>query len=368
MKIAFVHDYLNQYGGAERVLQLLCSLFPRAPIYTTLYDKHATGGVFEGREIRTSFLQKMPGVKKYHHLFSFLMPLAVEQFDTSAFDVVLSVSSSFAKGIITKPNTRHICYCLTPPRFLWDDSQKYVNEFRLPSLLKAAAQPLISYLRIWDRQASLRPDEFVAISGFVRDRIKKYYGRQSPVLYPPVNTAKFAPVAADAIGDYFLMAGRLVSYKKFDLAVLVFNQLGWPLKIVGQGIELTRLQKMAGPNIEFLGLVDDARLADLYARCRALVFPQEEDFGIVPLEAMASGRPVIAYRGGGAVETVVDRVTGLFFDEQTEDSLSGALKRFDGMRFHPELCRAQAEKFDISVFKKKILEALVFGKNTLSHV
>lgn len=356
MKIAFVHDYLNQYGGAERVLQVLCSLFPRAPIYTTVYDPDATGGVFEGRTIRTSFLQNMPLVKRYHHAFSFLMPLAVEQFDPSAFDVVFSISSSFAKGVVTKPHTRHVCYCLTPPRFLWDDSHRFVNEFRYPSFVKKAIPPMLSYLRMWDSQAAKRVDEFVAISNFVKDRIKKYYGRTADVLYPPVNTARFAP--AQKPGDYFLMVGRIVSYKKFDLAIRVFNALGLPLKIAGAGIEADRLKKLAGKNVEFLGLVQDDILAGLYAGAKALVFPQEEDFGIVPLEAMASGRPVIAFRGGGAVETVIPGTTGLFFEEQTERSLFQALGRFKEMEFDPRACRIQAEKFDISVFQKHILEIL----------
>lgn len=356
MKIALVHDYLNQYGGAERVLQVLCALFPNAPIYTTVYDAAATGHVFDDRVIRTSFLQNIPLVRTNHRLFSFLMPLAVEQFDLSPFDVVLSVSSSFAKGIITKPGTRHVCYCLTPSRFLWDDSQKFLEEFRYPFPVRALIPPFLSYLRIWDKEASVRPDTFLAISDFVRQRIQKYYGRQASVLYPPVAVRKF--FIADTPYEYFLMVGRMVPYKKFDMAVRVFNELGWPLKIVGAGPELTRLQNMAKANVEFLGLVDDARLADLYAHARAVVFPQEEDFGIVPLEAMASGRPVIAYRGGGALETIVEGVTGTFFDEQTEASLARALAHFDAMHYDPLACRSRANEFDVSVFQEKILEAV----------
>ncbi len=356
MKIALVHDYLNQYGGAERVLQVLCAMFPRAPIYTTVYDREATGGVFEGRVIRTSFLQNVPFVKRYHHAFSFLMPLAVEQFDTSAFDVVLSVSHSFAKGIITKPHTRHVCYCLTPPRYLWDDAHKYVQEFRFPSVLKKLVPPFLSYLRVWDREASLRPDRLIAISHFVRERVSKYYGRTADVIYPPIAVEKFH--VSQETDDYFLMVGRLVSYKKFDMAIRAFNALRLPLKIVGDGIEQKHLRDIAEPNVEFLGLVDDQRLARLYARSRAVVFPQEEDFGLVPLEAMASGRPVIAYRGGGALETVLDGVTGLFFDEQTEESLAGALIRFRDEDFDPRVCRAHAEKFDVGMFREKMSHEL----------
>ncbi len=352
MKIALIHDYLNQYGGAERVLQVLCEMFPRAPIYTVLYDPQATRGVFERREIRTSFLQNLPGSRRYHHALSFLMPLAVEQFDLSAFDVVFSISHSFAKGIITKPDTNHVCYCLTPPRYLWDDSHKYVQEFQYSSFIKKIVPPFLSYLRIWDRGASLRSDKIIGISNFVKERILKYYGRNAQVIYPPIDIERFS--IASWVDDYFLMVGRLVTYKKFDLAVRVFNNLGWPLKIIGIGVELERLKKMARPNIQFLGQVDDAQLAHLYSHARALVFPQEEDFGLVPLEAMASGRPIVAYRGGGALETIVEGKTGVFFDEQNEESLELALKNFDHTYFNPEDCRDRAREFDVSIFREKI--------------
>jgi glycosyltransferase involved in cell wall biosynthesis len=351
MKIALVHDYLNQYGGAERVLQVLCAMFPQAPIYTAVYDEVTTGGVFKGRDIRTSFLQNIPGARRFHHAFSFLMPIAFEQFDFSSYDVVLSISSSFGKGIITKPATRHICYCLTPPRYLWDDAQKYVQEFRYPALLQRLIPPFLSYLRVWDKEASLRPDIFVAISQFVQERITKYYGRESPVLYPPVNAAKFR--VTDRVGDYFLMVGRLVSYKKFDVAIRVFNDLGWPLKIVGTGIEMAHLKEIAKPNIEFMGAVTDDELAKLYAGTQALIFPQEEDFGIVPLEAMASGRPVIAYRGGGAVETIIEGSTGIFFNEQNEDLLRQSIEAFDPTQFSSTACRARALEFDIVRFQEQ---------------
>lgn len=353
MKIALVHEYLNQFGGAERVLQVLCAMFPDAPIYTLFYDREATGRVFEDREIRTSFLQNIPFIKKYHRFFPLLMPLAVEQFDFSDFDVVLSVSSSFAKGIITKPSTRHICYCLTPPRFLWDGSQKFVEDFNYPGFIKKTLPPLITYLRIWDREASFRVDNFWAISNFVRGRIKKYYVRDAEVIYSPVNVSKF--YISDSVGDYFLMTGRLVSYKRFDLGVEAFNQLGWPLKIVGVGPDMKRLKKMAAPNIEFLGLTPDEQLARLYAHARAFIFPQEEDFGITPLESMASGRPVIAYRGGGAMETVKEHETGTFFDYQHKDALVQALANFKDKDFNPKQCRVQAEKFDIKFFRENIL-------------
>jgi len=366
-RIALVHEYLNQFGGAERMLLTLCAIFPDAPIYTLFYDAKATGGVFEGRDVRTSFLQKIPFVKKHHRGFPLLMPLAIEQFDFSDFDIVISISASFAKGIITKPHTKHICICLTPPRFLWDDSHKFVEEFGYSKLIRNILPPFISYLRIWDREASYRVDEFWAISDFIRQRIKKYYSRDSELVYPPVDVSKFylQPTTYN-LQSYFLIVGRLVAYKRFDLGIKAFAKLGLPLKIVGTGPEFKKLRYCAtalrAKNIEFLGLVSDDRLADLYSKSQALVFPQEEDFGIVPLEAMASGRPVIAFRSGGATETILENKTGIFFDEQTTDALAYAVKNFDPRKFGPEDCRKQAEKFDVQIFKSNILNKIQIHK------
>ena len=369
MKIAFVHEYLNQFGGAERMLQVLCALYPRAPIYTLLYDRDATGGVFDGRVIKTSFLQNLPFTKKHHRIFPLLMPIAIEQFDFSDYDLVISVSASFAKGIITKPQTRHICYCLTPPRFLWDNSQKFVEEFGYSKLVKKFLPPFITYLRIWDKEAALRVDDFWAISNFIGDRVKKYYSRPSQVIYPPVNVSKFKIGNWKLeIGNYYLMVGRLVSYKQFDLAIKAFNQNGLPLKIVGIGPELNKLKKIANKNIEFLGLVSDEKLANLYSHAQACIFPQEEDFGIVPLESMASGRPVIAYRAGGAIETILENETGIFFNEQTPESLQEAIERFHNLDFRPEVCRGQAEKFDIGVFKDKISKLIVEAETGVKKI
>lgn len=356
MKAAIIHEYLNQYGGAERVLQVLTTLLPHAPIFTTLYDCALTGGVFDGRDVRMSFIQRLPFARRWHHLYSPLMPLAIEQFDTRAFDTVLSVSASFAKGVITAPDTRHVCYCLTPPRFLWDDSQRFVARFGYPIPIGKLAPLALSYLRLWDRQAAERVDEWIAISEFVRRRIAKYYHKDAVVVHPPVNVSKF-PLSAEP-GRYWLMVGRLVAYKNFDLAIRAFNRLGWPLKIVGSGIEERRLRAMAKPNIEFVGAVTDERLARLYAGSHAVLFPQEEDFGIVPLEAMASGKPVVAFHGGGALETVIDRITGVFFYEQTVDDLMNAVDRASRITWLPQVCRGQAERFDIPVFRRKMGAAL----------
>ncbi len=356
MRIAFVHEYLNQFGGAERMLAELCALFPHAPIYTLLYDEEATRGLFKDRTIRTSFLESWPLAKRRHRWYPLLMPIAIEQFDFSDFDVVISVSASFAKGIITKPGTKHICFCLTPPRFLWDQSQKFTREFGFPSMLRALMLPFISYLRIWDLQAADRVDEFWAISKYVSQRIKTYYHQPSKLIYPPVDVSKFH--ISNHADSYYLMVGRLVSYKKFDIAIEAFNQTGKRLRIVGTGPELARLKRIAKDNIEFLGAVPDNELPGLYANAAALIFPQEEDFGIVPLEAMASGRPVIAYRGGGALETILEGETGAFFAEQTSQSLIECLNAFQPQLIDPQKCRAQAERFDISVFRANISKAL----------
>lgn len=356
MKPAIIHEYLNQYGGAERVLQVLAALLPQAPIYTTLYDRRLTGGVFERQTIRTSFLQRMPLAKRFHHWYSPVMPLAVEQFDLHAFDTVLSVSASFAKGVIMPAGARHLCYCLTPPRFLWDDSQRFGERFRLPWPARTLSPLALSYLRVWDRQAAERVDTWVAISNHVRARIAKYYQKDAVVIHPPVNVQKFH--LGQGAGTYWLMVGRLVAYKNFDLAIRAFTKLGWPLRIIGTGIEEKRLRAIAGANISFLGNVPDEELARQYAGAAGVVFPQEEDFGIVPLEAMASGRPVVAWRGGGALETVAERITGVFFDEQTPEALAEAVDRASRMKWLGEICRGQAERFDIPVFMKKISDIL----------
>ncbi len=357
MRIAFVHEYLNQFGGAERTLAVLAEMFPSAPIYTLIYDEKATRSLFKGKTIKTSFLQKLPNVVKHHEWYTLLMPLAIEQFDFSSYDIVISISASFAKGIITKPSTKHICYCLTPPRFLWDNSQKFSKDFGFPPMVRFLIQPLLSYLRVWDQSASDRVDEFWRISNFVGKRIEKYYHQPTSLIYPPVDVSKFS-VTEPTSDAYYLMVGRLVSYKKFDMAIKAFNELELPLKIVGTGPELKRLKKISKPNIEFVGQVSDDQLSRYYQGCKALIFPQEEDFGIVPLEAMASGRPVVAYRGGGAEETIIENETGVFFDTQNPEAIVRAVREVNNRKFEPSACRAQAEKFSEEVFKRNISLAL----------
>jgi glycosyltransferase involved in cell wall biosynthesis len=352
MKVALVHDYLNQYGGAERVLEAFTQIFPQAPIYTLLYDGQRTGYAFEDRKIKTSFLQKIPLLKSHHRPFLMLMPLAVEQFDLSQYDLVLSDSASYAKGVITSPQTLHICYCHTPIRYAWDDSHRYIEEFGYPGLVKKFIPFFMNYIRLWDEQAAQRVDKFIANSYFVAQRINKYYHQEAQVIHPPVKTNLF--YLADRPDNYFLIVGRFLPYKRFDLAIEAFNQLGLPLKIIGGGPERKKLEKKAKSNIEFVGLVSDERLKDYYARCQAFIFPQEEDFGITAVEAMAAGRPVIAYQAGGALEIIREGATGLFFKEQTADCLIEAVGRFKPADFNPQLIREKAMEFDQEKFKERI--------------
>jgi len=352
MKVALVHDYLNQYGGAERVLEAFCQIFPKAPIYTLLYDGEKTGFAFEGKDIRTSFLQKIPFVKSHHRPFLMLMPLAIEQFDFSEYDLVLSDSASYAKGIITSPETLHICYCHTPIRYAWDDSHKYIEEFGYSKVIKKIIPFFMNYIRLWDEKASKRADKFISNSKFVSERIRKYYHRESEVIHPPVKANLF--YLAKKTDDYFLLVGRFLPYKRFDLAIDAFNQLGLPLKIIGDGPDRKRLEKKSNKNIEFVGLVPDYKLKDYYAHCQAFIFPQEEDFGITAVEAMASGRPVIAYKGGGVLEIIQQGITGLFFENQTSKDLVEVLKNFNSSDFDPKIIRERAMKFDEENFKKKI--------------
>ncbi len=354
MRIALVHDYLVQCGGAERVLQCFMDLYPEAPVFTIVYNKEATHGIFEGRDIRVSWLQKWPLASNYHRIFPLLMPLAVEQFDFSNYDIVLSDSASFSKGIITSPKTLHICYMHTPMRYAWDDCQKYTQEFNFTSIIKRLVPFFMNYVRIWDKVSADRPDKIIANSNFVKRRIKKYYRRNSEVIYPPVNFRNFG--ISRGQGDYFLMVGRLIAYKKFDIAIEAFNKSGLKLKIIGRGPEMKRLKKMAKENIEFLGRVADEELGKYYSQCRAFIFPQEEDFGIVAIEALASGRPVIAYNGGDIPEHIENGRTGIFFNRQTADDICSAVGKFDEVQFDPEHIRSTAQKFDKEQFKARIRE------------
>ena len=362
MKIALVHDYLVQCGGAERVLECFTELFPYAPIYTLVYNKKAMHGVFEGKDIRTSFIQKLPFSKGSHRIFPQFMPMAIEQFDFSAYDIVLSDSSSFAKGIITGPETLHICYMHTPMRYAWDDCQKYTSDFSFPNLVKKFVPFVMNYIRLWDRVSAERVDLFISNSNFVAKRIRKYYKKESIVIHPPVNTDKFRlqkkTNTSDGQSDegYFLIVGRMLAYKKNDIVIEAFNRLGLKLKVSGRGPELKRLKKMAKPNIEFLGRIPDDELVACYANCRAFIFPQEEDFGIVAIEAMASGRPIIAFKGGDIPEHMEEGNMGIFFDKQTPEDIVEAVKKFKDDDYDREYIRSKVLKFNKENFKTRIME------------
>ncbi|NTV41305.1 MAG: glycosyltransferase family 4 protein [Candidatus Moranbacteria bacterium] len=360
MKIAFVHDYLVQHGGAERVLECLSETYPYAPIYTIVYNKEAMHRAFEGKRIYTSYLQNLPFAKNWHRIFPLLMPPAIEQFDFSAYDVVVSDSSSYAKGIITRPQTLHICYMHTPMRYAWDDCQKYTRDFYFPGFIKNLIPFAMNYIRLWDKVSADRVDVFIANSNFVAGRIKKYYRKNSLVIHPPVDTEKFSPAKDGREKQpYFLMVGRLIAYKRHDITIKAFNRLGLPLKIIGRGPEMKRLKKMAGANIEFLGRVDDEELKNHYQNCKGLIFPQEEDFGIVAMEALACGKPLIAFRGGDIPEHMEEDMMGVFFDEQTTEAIVQAVKKFQTLSFNSEYISSKVQKFNREIFKermKKIIE------------
>lgn len=356
MRVAIVHDYLTQFGGAERVLKVLMDLFPHAPVYTLVHDPRVTQGLLDPHRLRTSFLQRIPLARSRHRLFPIVMPIAVEQFDLSAYDIVISASHSFGKGVITKPETLHVSYCFTPLRYAWDDSHRYVREFGVPAIARALIPLALTYVRVWDQAAAARVDRFFAISRFVAERIRKYYGVAAGVIYPPVETGAFHLSAA--VGGRYLVVSRLLPYKRIDLAIEACNRLRVPLDIVGVGPEAGRLKALAGPTIRFLGFQSDAVIARLYATAKAFLFPQEEDFGLTPIEAAASGRPVVAYRGGGALETVAEGDTGVFFNQQTPDALAAAIEEAARRRWDPARIRTHALRFDAAVFRAVFLSTL----------
>jgi glycosyltransferase involved in cell wall biosynthesis len=351
MKVALVYDRVNKWGGAERVLMALHELFPDAPLYTALYDSVKAPWAKVFPKVITSFLQKITWFRDKHEFLGALMPLAFETFNFNDYDLVISVTSEAAKGIITKPGTRHICYCLTPTRYLWSGYNLYFSS----PILKWLTQPIIHALRKWDKVAASRPDEIIAISSEVQKRIKKYYGRDSQIIFPPVNRGEIIHQRRISPGlkNYFLVVSRLVKYKRVDLAIKVFNKLGHKLVIVGTGSEESKLKKMAKSNIKFVGQVNEEKLTAYYHGALALVFPQEEDFGITAVEAQASGVPVIAFNKGGVLDTVTENKTGLFFDEQSAESLEMAVKKFAKIRFKEQDLKANALRFSKVVFSKR---------------
>ncbi len=362
MKVAIVYDRINKWGGAERVLLALHRIFPDADLFTSVYNpkKAQWAKVFN---VKTSFLQKFPKASSSHELYATLMPLAFEDFNFDGYDLVISVTSEAAKGIITKPGTMHVCYCLTPTRYLWSGYDYYFDS----DYLRFFSKPVIYYLRLWDKIASKRPDYFIAISNEVKGRIKKYYGRDSKIVYPPLMLdQKTGNRESEKIGnnDYYLVVSRLVPYKRIDIAINACNKLKLPLKIIGTGTEEKNLKRIAGPTVEFLGHLTDEKVSYYYKNCKALLFPGIEDFGLAMVEAQAFGKPVIAFRGGGALDIIKEGVTGEFFDEQNPESLEKVLEKSGDRHYNSKLCVENSKRFSFEKFEKEIRSFLT-DKNIL---
>jgi len=346
LNVVLSHDWLTGMRGGERVLDILCEAFPNAPLFTLIHNPTAISRTINAHSIRTSWLQNVPGVMKHYRCFLPFFPGAIESMDPPPADLLISTSHCIAKGLRAKPGTRHLCYCFTPMRYAWTFYKEYFGGNPLKALL---AKPLLAALRKWDRNSSQRVDRFVAISRHVQKRINDFYGRESDVVYPPVDIGRWTP-GGERTGAFDLIVSALVPYKRIDVAVKAYNRLGFPLKIVGVGTDLEKFRAISNPNIEFMGWQPDEKLLDLYRSCRMLVFPGEEDFGIVPLEAMACGTPVVAYAKGGLLETVKDGVSGVFFKDQAPEALANAVTQCAGARWDVAVIRAGAEKFGTDNF------------------
>jgi glycosyltransferase involved in cell wall biosynthesis len=351
MKVALVHDYLSQDGGAERVLTAFREVWPDAPIFVLFHDRDKMPE-YNDSDVHQSFIRKLPFGKTRYRWYLPLMPLATERHNVHDYDIILSSTSAFAKGILSRPDAMHVSYCHTPTRYLWTDTHKYIADLKYNIIIKAMLPRLIHKLRLWDKMSADRVDHFIANSQTVQKRIHKYYRKGSDVVYPPVNVDDF--FISEQVGTYFVTGGRLVPYKRFDLVIHVFNRLGWRLKIFGDGPELAKLKKMAKSNIEFVGRISDSEKARVLSKAKAFIHPQVEDFGITPVESMASGRPVIAFGQGGATETVIPGKTGILFYEQTWEALLDALLSFDSDMWNPTEIRDWSKKFDVRQFKKSI--------------
>lgn len=364
LKVAIVHDWLVVYGGAERCLEQFIDLFPQADIFSVVHDLREGNNAFlRGKIPTTTFIQRLPFGRKKYRSYLPLMPLAIEQLDLSSYDLVISSSASVAKGVITSPNQRHLAYVYSPARYAWDLQHSYLKEAQLETGLKSwLARSLLHYFRIWDVRTGAGVDKYVAISKFIGARIRKIYGRDSEVVYPPVNVERFTPGGEK--GDFYLTASRMVPYKKIPLIAQAFSQMpDKKLVIIGDGPDMSRVKEVAGPNVEVLGYQPEAVMLDHMRRAKAFVFAAEEDFGIAPLEAQACGTPVIAYGRGGALETIVgtgDMPTGLFFEEQTIESICRAVARFEAnaAAFQSQSCRANAERFSTEAFRKNFMSQI----------
>jgi len=354
LRVVLVHDWLTGMRGGERCLEVFCEIFPDADLYSLIHLEGKLSDTIESMRIHTSFLQRFPFLERRYRHYLPLFPRAVESMRLPGCDLVLSSSHCVAKGVVPPEGALHVCYCFTPMRYVWDMYEEYFGPGRSGLPARLAMKVFAPGLRKWDKRTAERVDQFVAISNHVAERIKRHYGRESDVVYPPVDCSRFTP--KDEHEDFYLVVSALAPYKRVDLAVEACRALKRRLLIVGTGQDEARLRRLAGPAAEFLGWQSDEQVADLYGRCRAFLFPGEEDFGIAPLEAMASGRPVIAFGKGGALETVVDGETGTFFREQTVESLVEAMRVFEKAEneFDPEGMRRHAEGFDRAVFKNRI--------------
>ena len=354
-RIALVHDYLNQYGGAERVLESFHDLYPDAPVYTSMYAPDLMPAHYRDWHVEVSFMQQLPMVHRHHQPYLFLYPRAFDRLKLDGFDLVLSSSSAFAKGVRAPVGVPHICYCHSPMRFVWD-FERYAERERMNQVARRLLPLILQRMRQWDLRTSLRVDQFIANSSTVAARIKKYWNRDSSIVFPPVDTEKITPVPESDVQDYFMIISRLVPYKRFDVAIEAFNQLGLPLKIVGNGRARAGLERMAGRNIEFLGNVTDEEKHHLFAHCRAAIFPAEDDFGIAQVEVQAAGRPVISLAAGGALDTVTDGVTGVLFRPQSAEGVIAAVRRFETLEFSGTTIAESASRFSRDRFEREIRE------------
>ena len=353
--IAIIYDRVNKWGGAERVLLALHEIFPESPLFTAVYNPESAGWAKIFPQVIPSFLQKFPYAKSHHELYPWLAPLAFESFNFNQYDAVISVTSADAKGIVTQPKTFHLCYCLTPTRYLWSHENLYRS--RLDPATRYITIPLFNYLKSWDFIASRRPDSYLTISSAVQTRISEYYSRDSRVVYPPVDTEFFAQDAPrPELSDYFLWVGRLVFHKGLELIIRVFNEINLPLVIIGTGSQEERLKNISGKNISFLGFIEDQHLVSYYRHSRAVLYFHEEDFGIVPVEAMAAGRPVIGLRKGGLEETVIHGLTGHLIDQSTPQALKDALLSFNHLAYDSKTISTHAQKFSKEHFKEEFVK------------
>ena len=353
-RVALVHDFLVDIRGAERVFAAICDVWPQADVFTAVYDEEGTEGRFAHRRIRTSFLQRLRPTARTFRTFLPLYPAAIESFDLAGYDLVVSSSSAWAHGVIVEESAVHVCYCHNPFRYAWSEREAALGTSG--RLLRPGLRWLFNHWRQWDWIAAQRVDRYLANSDLTRRRVQRYYGRESTVLPPPVETARFAP--GGPVGEYYLVVSELMFHKRIEVAVEAFNRLRRPLVVVGDGPELRRLRRIAGPTVRFEGRVPDQRVAELMQGARALVVTATEEFGIAAVEAQAAGRPVIALAEGGACETVIDGETGTFYDRPDPDALAAAVAAFDPLEVDPAACAAQAARFDVGRFREG-LRALV---------